>query len=546
MKKNDVINNLMIEDLGIHGEGIGHAEGMAIFVVGTIPGDVVTVGITKLKKTYAYARLISVEQASKDRVEPKCCIAKQCGGCQIQEMEYSAQLAWKERHVHNLLTRIGGFDDQMVTEITEPIIGMENPWNYRNKAQYPVAFGTKVSKDQIYGRAPLTHASDIAMGYYAIHSHRVIELPETETCAIGNAENAGILSAVKSWMLRTKVRPYDEESGEGQIRHVLIRHGVHTGEAMVCLVSTTAKLPDIDGLAADLLAVMNNLTSLCVNINKQKTNVILGRETRTLWGEDTIRDTVCGNTFEISAQSFFQVNPDQMERLYNKALEYAELSGEENVYDLYCGIGTISLALAKKAGHVTGVEIVPDAIRDAKNNAARNAISHAEFYCGPTEDVLPKLVEQGKSAFGMLSQQELRMEAMAKAAAASYGSGDEEAHANVEHALHFRGRPADVIVLDPPRKGCEPSVIDTILGVEPDKIVYVSCDPATLARDLKLFCASGVYQLVKVCPVDQFPMTTHVEVVSLLQRLSNTRPKAITLDVEMEDYYRIKGARTNG
>ncbi|MEE3356602.1 MAG: 23S rRNA (uracil(1939)-C(5))-methyltransferase RlmD [Lachnospiraceae bacterium] len=502
MQKNDVIQ-LHIQDLGIHGEGIGHADGLAIFVPGAIPGDDISCGITKVKKSFAYGRVINVDQASPDRVTPKCPVARKCGGCQLQEMDYQAELKWKETHVHNLLTRIGGFSEDLIQSVMEPIIGMEEPWRYRNKAQYPIGFDKN-------GR--------IIAGFYGAHSHRIVE---AEDCLLGDEANRGILAAVIKWMNRNRIKPYDEETGQGMVRHVLIRQAVHTEETMVCLVCNGSKIPAVDSLVDGIRSADPRFISLSLNVNRERSNVILGRETKTLWGEETITDTIGGIAFQISPRSFFQVNPLQMEKLYQKALDYADLTGEENVYDLYCGIGTISLFLAKAAGHVTGVEIVPEAISDAKENANRNGITNADFYCGATEDVLPKLITEGKSALGSLSQEEKRMEAFLKEAEATAEGRDGSAR---ENGLgYISGRRADVIVLDPPRKGCEESVLDAILGAEPKRIVYVSCDPATLARDLKILCGSGQYQLERVCPVDQFGHTVHVESCVLLQRVSNTR-----------------------
>ncbi len=481
MKKNDQIT-LEITGLGKDGEGVGRYEGMAFFVPGALPGDTITAGITKLKKTYGYARIIEILTPSVDRVTPPCPVASQCGGCQIMNLSYSAQLVMKQELVRDDLIRLGGFDQSFVEGIMEPIIGMTDPYHYRNKAQYPVG---------------LHKNGNIQMGFYARHSHRIVEPDKEKGCLLGAKENSEILLAVKGWMLQNHIQPYDENTGKGLLRHVLIRQGVHTGQTMVCLVVDGTKLPDTDSLVRKLREADPSITSIVMNINHARTNVILGKETRKIWGEEAITDTIGDISFDISAQSFFQVNPEQMEKLYNKALEYAALNGREEVYDLYCGIGTISLFLARAAGHVTGIEIVPAAIKDAHRNARYNRIGNADFYVGATEDVLPKIMDQRK-------------------------------------------KHADVIVLDPPRKGCESSVIDTILAAAPEKIVYVSCDPATLARDLKLFCRDGGYALKKVCPVDQFPHTMHVECVTLLQRMSNTRERTITLDVEMEDYHRIK------
>jgi 23S rRNA (uracil1939-C5)-methyltransferase len=460
MKKNDQIT-LEITGLGKDGEGVGHYNGMALFVPGALPGDVITAGITKLKKSYGYARIVEILTPSKNRVEAECPVANRCGGCQIMNLSYPAQLSMKQDLLRDDLVRLGGFDQGFIEGIMEPIIGMSNPYHYRNKAQYPV------------GR---TKDGEIQMGFYARHSHRIIEPDDRKGCLLGNAGNTRILLAVKSWMYQNHILPYDERTGKGLIRHILIRQGVHTDQTMVCLVANGTKLPDTDNLVKKLREADSSIVSIVMNINHARNNVILGAETRCIWGEEVITDTIGDVTFDISAQSFFQVNPEQMEKLYSKALAYAGLTGTEEVYDLYCGIGTISLFLAKAAGHVTGIEIVPSAIRDAHKNARYNQLENTDFYVGATEDVLPKIMEQ-------------------------------------------RGKHADVIVLDPPRKGCEPSVIDTILAAAPEKVVYVSCDPATLSRDLKLFCADGSYELKKVCPVDQFPHTMHVETVVLMSRV---------------------------
>jgi 23S rRNA (uracil1939-C5)-methyltransferase len=458
MKKNDVFE-VEITGLGKDGEGIGHFEGMTFFIPGALPGDVIRAAVTKLKKTYGYARVEGIVRPSPDRVEPACPVSVRCGGCSLMNFSYKAQLRMKEELVEDDLVRIGGFDRAFIEKIKEPIIGMNNPLHYRNKASIPV------------GSLP---DGRIVMGFYARHSHRIIEPDPSVGCLIGAPENQEITHAVKSWMYENKVRAYDEADQKGLIRHVLIRHGVHTGQVMVCLVINGKSIPSIDTLVERLTLACPDITSICVNINRNSGNVILGERTECIWGEPQITDKVGDISFDISAKSFFQVNPLQMEKLYSKALEYADLKGEENVYDLYSGIGTISLFLAKKAGHVTGVEVVPDAVKDAVRNAKLNGFSNTNFYTGKTEDVLPKLVAQG--------------------------------------------RPADVIVLDPPRKGTERSVLDTILSVAPSRIVYVSCDPATLSRDLAILCEEGTYELKKYTPVDQFPESVHVECVVLLSR----------------------------
>lgn len=458
MKKNDMFE-IEITGLGKDGEGIGHHDGMTFFINGALPGDIVEASVTKLKKTYGYARVVQIIKASDDRVESVCPVSKRCGGCSLLELSYQAQLRMKEALVEDDLVRIGGFDREYIKEIQEPIIGMDDPLHYRNKAAIPVG----LSQD---GR--------IVTGYYARHSHRIVEPDQTLGCMIGNAEDPGITRAVKSWMTENRVKPYDEMTGKGLIRHILIRHGVHTGQTMVCLVISGKSIPAADNLIESLTETSPDIKSICININREKGNVILGERTECIWGEPVITDRVGDVVFDISAKSFFQVNPVQMQKLYQRALEYASLDGSENVYDLYSGIGTISLFLARQAGHVTGVEVVPDAVKDAVRNARLNGITNTNFYTGKTEDVLPKLIAQG--------------------------------------------RPADVIVLDPPRKGADPEVIDTILAAAPKRIVYVSCDPATLARDLSLLCADGSYRLEKYTPVDQFPETVHIETACRLSR----------------------------
>lgn len=468
MKKNDTIQ-CAITGLGRDGEGIGHYEGMTFFIPGALPGDTVRAGVTKLKKTYGYARVVDVLEPSPDRVSSPCPVSSRCGGCSLLNYAYPAQLRLKETIVRDDLIRIGGFDPSFVDEIREPVIGMKNPLHYRNKAAIPVG----LSPD---GR--------LIAGFYARHSHRIIE-PDPETgCLIGAPFNGIVTEAVKSWMRTNHVRPYDETAGKGLVRHILIRHGVHTGEVMVCLVINGTGIPAGDQLVAGLRSCFASeetgpehpaLASVCLNINRNSGNGILGERTECIWGSPTITDRVGDISFAISAKSFFQVNPVQMEKLYAKALEYAGLQGTENVYDLYSGIGTISLFLARNAGHVTGIEVVPDAVKDAVRNAKINRITNTSFYTGKTEDVLPKLTAQGRSA--------------------------------------------DVVVLDPPRKGAEPSVLETILSASPSRIVYVSCDPATLARDLKILCADGAYELKRYTPVDQFPESVHVETVCLMSRV---------------------------
>ena len=463
-KKDDCVT-LHIEDIGTGGEGIGKADGFTFFVKDAIVGDVIEAKIMKLKKNYGYARLMKVLTPSKDRVEPKCPVARQCGGCQIQEMRYEAQLAFKQKMVQNNLERIGGLSDFEMY----PVIGMETPYAYRNKAQFPVG----EDKD-----------GNIVIGFYAGRTHHIVEQTD---CCIGAPENGEVLRKVKAYMQKNQIRPYNEEHHSGIVRHILIRTGYHTKEIMVCLIVNVAKascLKNAEQLT-ESLREMDGMTSVMVNFNTEKTNVILGKKSEVLWGQPYIEDFIGDVKYQISPQSFFQVNPMQTEKLYAKALEYAGLTGNETVWDLYCGIGTISLFLAKNARKVYGVEIVPQAIEDARNNAKRNGIDNAEFFVGKAEEVVPAFYEKA------LKQVQ-----------------DSEAGKSIH---------PDVVVVDPPRKGCEEILLETIVKMQPQRIVYVSCDSATLARDLKFLSANG-YAVKKVQPVDQFGHSVHVETVVLLSK----------------------------
>ena len=443
---------LAITALGNEGEGIGHTEdGYTVFVKDALPGDQIRTKLMKCKKQYAFGRLMEIVSPSADRVEPRCKKARVCGGCQIQELSYEKQLAFKEDKVRNNLIRIGGIENPPM----EPIIGMEDPWRYRNKAQFPVGRNKE-------GR--------IIAGFYAGRTHAIIPV-EHNDCLLGKEVNAQILDIVISHMEQYDIEPYDEATGTGLVRHVLIRCGFTSGQIMVCLVLNGRKLPGEDVLA-DRLMEIPGMTSIMVNVNMENTNVILGDQVRTVRGQSYITDSIGDVSFQISPLSFYQVNPVQTEKLYGKALEYAGLTGEETVWDMYCGIGTISLFLAKKAKKVYGVEIVPDAIEDARRNAKLNGIENAEFFVGKAEDILPEQYEKNQIK-------------------------------------------ADVIVVDPPRKGCDRAVLDTMLKMRPKRIVYVSCDSATLARDVKLLTEGG-YHLERAVAVDQFCHSSHVETVVLL------------------------------
>ena len=477
-----------ITDIGTEGEGIGRIDGFTLFVKDAVIGDRVEARITKRKKNYAYARLEKVLTPSPFRIQPPCAYHRQCGGCQLQAMSYERQLQFKQDKVKNHLLRIGGFSEEELEKVMEPILGMEEPLRYRNKAQYPVGRDKE-------GRP--------VAGFYAGRTHSIIANTE---CCLGREENKEILETILTYMSEFDVPPYNEETGEGLIRHILIRSGFASGEIMVCLVLNyrgKAKagqyLPHQEVLV-ERLSQIENMTSMSVNINTEKTNVIMGQELHTLWGKDRIRDSIrirdmqkedmafTGESLEflLSPLSFYQVNPLQTEKLYSLALQYAGLTGRETVWDLYCGIGTISLFMATRAKQVYGVEIVPQAIADAKENARRNGIANAAFYVGKAEEVLPAFYEKDSSA-----------------------EGDEAAVAM---------RHPDVIVVDPPRKGCDEKCLSTMLKMAPSRIVYVSCDSATLARDLRVLCDGG-YELKRMRPVDQFGMTVHVETVCLLSKL---------------------------
>ena len=447
-RKNDLVT-LEIEDCGIDGEGIGKADGFTVFVKDAVIGDTVTAKIIKAKKNYGYGRLMEVLKPSPYRVEPKCEFARQCGGCQLQALSYDQQLVFKTNKVKGHLERIGGFTDIPM----EPIIGMDELFHYRNKAQFPV------------GR---NKEGKIVTGFYAGRTHNIIE---NRDCALGVAENKEVLDCVIAHMEKYGIEPYNEATGKGLVRHVLIRYGYFTKEVMVCLILNGNKIPKEEQLVKSLCEIPG-MTSITINVNKKHSNVILGEEIRLLWGQEYITDRIGDISYQISPLSFYQVNPMQTQKLYAKALEYADLHGEETVWDLYCGIGTISLFLAQKAKFVRGVEIVPAAIENAKENAKLNGLENTEFFVGKAEEVLPREYKKN-------------------------------------------GVYADVIVVDPPRKGCDETLLETMIEMNPDRIVYVSCDSATLARDLKYLCERG-YELRKVCPVDQFGMTVHVETVVLL------------------------------
>ncbi len=601
----DEVVRVSIQDISSDGAGIGKVDGFTLFIKDAVVGDTVIAKIMKVKKGYGFARLLEVAEPSPFRVAPACPIARKCGGCQIQELSYDEQLVFKAKKVRDVLTRIGGFSTELVNRITNQTLGMEEPWRFRNKEQLPIG---------------MQNGRPVA-GFYAGRTHCIVPV---EDCLVGSAENRVIMKTVLEYMERCHVPAYDEETGKGLMRHVLIRNGRYTDEIMVCLVVNGTKLPHEERLVRELCDLdlskdgrqnsegieiageehgrrdrtktagtghgrQNSegietpgeehgraavqIASISLNTNTARTNVIMGEQTRTLWGSDTITDVMhvmdvemiadrtssegmsdpAGTTdrkaiftekqngaltepatngtgkkakvifhdahrevtFRISPLSFYQVNPTQAERLYSLVRYYAGLTGREIVWDLYCGVGTIGCFLAADAKEVYGVEVIPDAIRDARKNAADNNISNITFHVGKAEEVVPAYVEQ--------RLKELKAKAMN-----TVGEGKEQACGKTlaqEEILSVAAggdvtaekRIVDVVVVDPPRKGCDEKCLETILQVAPKRIVYVSCDPATMARDCKILAAGG-YELKAVQPVDQFPHTIHVETVVLMSR----------------------------
>lgn len=506
-KKNDIVT-VTIEDIGNDGEGIGKSDGYTLFVKDAVIGDTVEARITKCKKNYGYARVEKVVTPSSFRVEPECRFYRQCGGCQIQAMSYERQLVYKQDKVRNHLLRIGGFPAEQIDAVMEPIIGMEKSWHYRNKAQYPVGYDKN---------------GNLVTGFYAGRTHDIIANTD---CALGVPENKDILEAVLDYMRENNVTAYRETEGTGLVRHVLIRTGFGSGEIMVCIVVNGKRLPEEDRLVERLRSlrfsggdgndenkneseaknedrnkkrddnryknIMNygRIKSISISVNMEKTNVIMGKEIRVLWGQDKIHDTLGGISFAISPLSFYQVNPVQTEKLYGLALDYAGLTGKETVWDLYCGIGTISLFMAKRAKQVYGIEIVPEAIEDARENACENQIGNVQFFVGKAEEVLPAFYE------GKAEDCEKRVRS---------DMPDEQM------------RHPDVIVVDPPRKGCDEKCLETMIEMRPERIVYVSCDSATLARDVRYLGERG-YEVQRVRCCDMFGWSPHVETACLLTR----------------------------
>lgn len=452
---------LDITGMGYEGEGVGKINDFTVFINGALLKEKVKIKIIKINKNFAIGKLLEVVESSKDRVEPICNTYKRCGGCQLQHYSYNAQLKFKTNRVKDCIERIGklhvveeGKEKEDNGIVIHNTIGMNNPYRYRNKVQLPV--GKK--------------ESDIVIGFYAPRSHEIIHM---DTCNIQDETADRIVKLVKTWIKKYNIETYNEEMHSGIIRHIMIRKAFKTKETMVVIVTKTKDIPHADALIKSITENIIDIKSIIQNVNDKKTNVILGPHCETLWGNDTISDYIGDFKFNISPLSFFQVNPIQTEVLYNKALEYASLTGNETVFDAYCGTGTISLFLSQNAKKVYGVEIVPEAIENAIENAKQNKVSNVDFIVGQSEKVIPELIEKGIKA--------------------------------------------DVVVVDPPRKGCEKVLLDAIAKMQPKRIVYVSCDPGTLARDLGILNDLN-YKTVEVQPVDMFPQTAHVECVVGIRR----------------------------
>ncbi|WP_047979596.1 23S rRNA (uracil(1939)-C(5))-methyltransferase RlmD [Ornithinibacillus contaminans] len=454
VKKNDTVT-IRFEDLTHEGNGVGKINGYPLFVPYGLPGEEATVKVIKVNKNFGFGKLLEVKNPSPERVEPPCDVFYKCGGCQVQHMSYNLQLSMKQQQVKNVLRKIAHLEHVPV----HPTIGMEDPWRYRNKVAIPVG-----EKD-----------GDLITGFYQMRSHNIIE--DMDTCIVQEDLNDRMVEAVRRIADRVGIVAYDEKSHTGVLRHIMVRTGQETKETMIVLITRTKELPHKNEFIRELTETYPNVKSIIHNINSARTNVILGDKTNVLWGEEYIYDSIGDIRFAISAKSFYQVNPTQTRRLYEKALEYATIDENDTVIDAYCGIGTISLFLAQKAKKVYGVEVVPEAIEDARVNAKLNGITNVEFEVGTAEEVMPKWKEDGL-------------------------------------------RP-DVIVVDPPRKGCDEGLLQAMLDMGPKRIVYVSCNPSTLARDLRIL-EDGGYETKEAQPVDMFPQSMHIECVVWLEKnLSN-------------------------
>lgn len=441
-----------ITGMGHEGEGVGKIDGFTVFVPGSIIGEKLYIKIIKVEKSYAIGKIINIAEASENRVEPICSIYKRCGGCHLQHISYEGQLQFKRQRVVDALTRIGKLENIRIHQT----LGMDNPYRYRNKVQLPVE----------------AMDGNIKIGFYASRSHEIIDM---DKCHIQDETADNIIKLLREWIKEFNIDTYNEQTGTGFLRHIMLRRAFRTGEIMVVIITNGEKFKCRDEIVNLLVNNVYGLSSIVQNINQKRSNTILGTKCITLWGKDTITDYIGKFKFNISPLAFFQVNPVQTEVLYNKVLEYAGLTGSQTVFDAYCGTGTISLFLAQKAKKVYGVEIVPEAIENAIENAKNNDITNAEFIVGDAEKIIPELIKSGIRA--------------------------------------------DVVVVDPPRKGCDQALLNAISQMSPNRIVYVSCDPGTLARDLGILNTLG-YKTLEVQPVDMFPQTAHVECVVKLEKES--------------------------
>ena len=454
LKKNDICKIKIIDQDNL-GQGIGKVDGFPVFVRHAVKGDIANVLLTKVKKGYAYGRIMELISPSELRKDPDCSIYKRCGGCQLQMMDYKAQLLLKQENVANCLKRIGGCDMPNIL----PILKSDEIYRYRNKAQYPV--GTDKNGNTV-------------CGFFAERSHEIIKCDD---CLLTPSIFSAIVGDILKWMDDENIKSYNEINNKGIIRHIFIRQAFATEQISLCIVVNSDSLPKKDSFIK-IMSKYDEIKSISISVNKKKSNVIMGDEIKLIYGDMYIEDKIGDVKFQISPMSFYQINPKQTRKLYDKVAEFADLSGNETVLDLYCGIGTIGLYAASKASKLIGIEIIHDAIEDAKINQRLNNVENAYFYTGKAEEILPMLYKQGVNK-------------------------------------------ADVIIVDPPRKGCDENALSTICDISPTKIVYVSCNPATLARDVKFLTENG-FKLEKVQPVDMFPNTVHVETVVLMSRISGS------------------------
>ena len=480
-------SQVTISDMTDEGQGIGKAEGMAVFVKDAVIGDKVEIEFTKVKKNYAFAKITNLLEASDLRIKPICKYSGQCGGCALADLKYEAQLEIKEKQVKDKLIRLAGIAEPLVN----PICGMEDPFRYRNKAQFPVSTGGIITRKG----GKIESLGEPAIGFFKAKSHEVVNCDD---CMLQSEPAMAVAKAVRQYMKDEKVTAYDSKWGKGFMRHLIVKTSKHTGDVMVVIVANGKSIPNAEKLA-DMIddAIFNvptredgieyNFKSLILNVNRKNTSLILGDEYISVAGENTITEKVGDLTFTISANSFYQVNSDQMKVLYDKVVDYAALTGKETVLDLYCGVGTIGLYCSNMAKEVIGIESVKAAVLDANRNAVINGIVNTRFICGNAEEELPKLL----------------------------APISEDADSENLSAIKIKG--ADVVILDPPRNGCAEKLLEAVIKANPERIVYVSCNAATLARDVKYLGENG-YEFVEATPVDMFPWTGHVETVALMTR----------------------------